>query len=107
MTNNRQTRMDRHKQKKPKKKITWKKILLYIAIGFLAIGIGIASLFTYYIATAPKLDIDKLEDTFSSRVYDKDGNLITDLGSEQRTKITYDDLPEVLVRSEERRVGKE
>lgn len=97
MTNNRQTRMDRHKQKKPKKKITWKKILLYIAIGFLAIGIGIASLFTYYIATAPKLDIDKLEDTFSSRVYDKDGNLITDLGSEQRTKITYDDLPEVLV----------
>lgn len=89
--------MDRHKQKKPKKKITWKKILLYIAIGFLAIGIGIASLFTYYIATAPKLDIDKLEDTFSSRVYDKDGNLITDLGSEQRTKITYDDLPEVLV----------
>lgn len=89
--------MDRHKQKKPKKKITWKKILLYIAIGFLAIGIGIAGLFTYYIATAPKLDIDKLEDTFSSRVYDKDGNLITDLGSEQRTKITYDDLPEVLV----------
>lgn len=101
MTNKGQTRMDRHKQKNKEKtskgKFTWKKLLLYLGIAFLALGISIGGLFLYFIVTAPDLDIEKLEDTFSSRVYDMDGNFITDLGSEQRTKISYDDLPEVLV----------
>ncbi len=63
----------------------------------LAIGIGIGVLFTYYIATAPKIDAAKLSDPFSSQILDKEGEVVAEPGTEKRTKIVYDDLPEVLV----------
>src|SRR5690625_4903472 len=98
MTKDIQSRMDRHKKKtKKKKKLTWKKLILAILLVFLLIGLSVAGLFTYYIATAPELDLEKLADPFSSRIYDKDGNLVTDLGSERRIKVTFDDLPDVLI----------
>lgn len=98
MTNNSQTRMERRKQQKSKKKPIWKKIAFYTLLVILAIGISIAGLFTYYIATAPKLDVEKLAIPFSSQYYDMDGNLIGDLaGDEQRKKVTFDDLPEILI----------
>src|SRR5690625_6180126 len=100
MTENRQTRMDRHQKKTSKKKFSWKKLGKYALIAILIVGLSIGGLFTYYIATAPELDIDKLQDPFSSEIYDKDGNLVTDLGSEQRKKVSYDELPDIL-RSEE------
>ena len=98
MTKDIQSRMDRHKKKpKKKNKFTWKKLILAILLVFLLIGLSVAGLFTYYIATAPELDLEKLADPFSSRIYDKDGNLVTDLGSERRIKVTFDDLPDVLI----------
>ncbi|WP_010095848.1 PBP1A family penicillin-binding protein [Ornithinibacillus scapharcae] len=97
MADNRQTRTARRKQKKSKKKPIWKKILLGLLIAFLAVGIGVAGLFTYYIATAPDIDTSKLSDPVSSKVYDMDGELIADLGNFKRTKITYEDLPQVLI----------
>lgn len=92
-----QTRTARRKQKKSKKKPIWKKILLFIGIIILAIGIGAGGLFGYYVATAPELDVTKLTDPFSSKVYNKDGEIIADLGDTKRTKIEYDDLPQVLI----------
>ncbi|MEN2766206.1 PBP1A family penicillin-binding protein [Ornithinibacillus xuwenensis] len=97
MADNRQSRTARRKQKKAKKKPLWKKIFLGIFLFCIAIGIGIAGLFTYYIATAPEIDTSKLSDPLSSKVYDKDGELIADLGDFKRTKIGYDDLPQVLI----------
>lgn len=97
MAENRQTRTARRKQKKSKKKPIWKKIFLAIAILIIAIGLGVAGLFTYYIATAPEIDTSKLSDPFSSKVYDKDGELIADLGQYKRTKVEFDDLPDVLI----------
>ncbi|SES79953.1 penicillin-binding protein 1A [Oceanobacillus limi] len=98
MAQNSQTRTARRKQKKAKKKPIWKKILLSVFIFFLVIGIGVAGLFTYYIATAPKIDASKLDVPSSSIVYDKNGEVIGDLaGEEKRTKIKYDDLPQVLI----------
>src|SRR5690625_4543264 len=97
MTENRQTRMDRHQKKTSKKKFSWKKLGKYALIAILIVGLSIGGLFTYYIATAPELDIDKLQDPFSSEIYDKDGNLVTDLGSEQRKKVSYDELPDILI----------
>ncbi|MEN2464865.1 PBP1A family penicillin-binding protein [Ornithinibacillus sp. JPR2-1] len=92
-----QTRTARRKQKKSKKKPLWKKILLALLIIFLAIGIGVAGLFTYYIATAPEIDASKLSDPLSSKVYDMNGEIIADLGEYKRTKISYDDLPDILI----------
>jgi penicillin-binding protein 1A len=97
MAENRQTRTARRKQKKSKKKPKWKRIFRVLLLFFLAIGIGVAGLFTYYIATAPKIDASKLSDPFSSKVYDKDGELIADLGDAKRTKVDYEDLPKVLI----------
>lgn len=92
-----QSRMARRKQKKATKKPLWKKIMVSVLIFFLAIGIGVAGLFTYYIATAPKIDAAKLSDPFSSQILDGNGEVFAELGSEQRTKIEYDDLPQVLI----------
>lgn len=97
MADNSQTRTARRKAKNAKKKPIWKKILLAFGIIFLAIAIGVGVLFTYYIATAPEIDASKLSDPLSSKIYDKDGELFADLGSEKRTKIEYDDLPQVLI----------
>ncbi|WP_164668791.1 penicillin-binding protein 1A [Virgibacillus doumboii] len=92
-----QSRTARRKQKKASKKPLWKKILLITAITFLAIGIGVGALFTYYIATAPEIDAEKLKSPFSSKIYDKDGELFADLGAKQRTKVEYNELPDVLI----------
>lgn len=97
MAENSQSRTARRKQKKAKKKPTWKKIIKIFFIICLIIGLGVAGLFTYYIATAPDLDTSKLTDPLSSKVYDQDGELIADLGDIKRTKITFDDLPEKLI----------
>lgn len=106
MSDNNQTRMARKQQKKnlkksktnTKKKPIWKRVFLIIGIIILAIGIGIGGLFTYYIATAPELDATLLTDAYSSKYYDKDGEEIGDFaGDEKRTKIEFDDLPDVLI----------
>ncbi|HLR79951.1 MAG TPA: PBP1A family penicillin-binding protein [Bacillota bacterium] len=99
MPHNGQSRMARRKQKQKisKKKPFWKKLLLSIAVVFLLAGIGVGGVFAYYIATAPKLDEALLNDPFSSKFFDKDGNSFAELGAEQRTKIEYDDLPPVLI----------
>src|SRR5690554_2781119 len=100
MSDNNQTRIDRRKQKKnlKKKKPVWKKVGLIIGAIILAIGLGIGGLFTYYIATAPELDAALLTDAFSSKVHDKDGELIGDLaGDEKRTKVEFEDLPDILI----------
>ena len=51
----------------------------------------------YIVIKAPDFDPEKLYRAESSIIYDKDGNEIAKLGIEKRKKVTYDDLPEVLV----------
>ena len=79
-----------------------KKIINILLI--LILTIGICSLlafgaFVVYIKNKsdPKYDKAKLNTLEISRIYDKDGNEIAKLGSEKREKVTYDELPEVLV----------
>ncbi len=51
----------------------------------------------YIITSAPEFDTDKLYNTSSSILYDKNGNEIGRLGAENRQLVTYDELPQVLV----------
>lgn len=99
MEDNKQSRVARRNEakKKPKKKPVWKKILLIIGIIFLLVGLSVGALFTYYIATAPAIDPAKLSDPFSSQLLEQNGELFADLGEIKRTKIEYDDLPQVLI----------
>lgn len=97
MADNSQSRTARRKQKKSKKKPIWKRIFLLAMIALLVIGIGVAALFSYYIATAPEIDASKLKTPFPSKIYDKEGELFADLGNKARSKVEYEDLPDILI----------
>lgn len=88
-----------NKSTKNKKSISKKKkiilnILLVCVIAFVALA---SVFFAYVIIKAPKFDPNNLKFTQMSELYDTDGNLITKMGNENRTEITYDELPEVLI----------
>ena len=68
-------------------------IVLFALMCFVA-GVG----FCYYIVkSAPEFDVDKMFEKEATRLYDSSGTLFATLGTEQRQKITYDEIPEVLV----------
>ncbi len=86
------------KQGQDSKKKSKKKIILLIFIGIIIFFILVGIAFMVYIAvTAPKFDPDKLYKKEATIIYDKNGKQIASLGSEKREKVTYDQLPKVLV----------
>ena len=79
-----------------------RKIVNIILIVFLLIGIACLiafSLFVMFIKVKadPKYQKAKLNTLEITRIYDMNGTEIAKLGSEKREKVTYDELPEVLV----------
>ncbi len=72
-------------------------LILFFTLGILCL-VGF-SVFVIYIKgqADPKYEKGNLNTLEMSRIYDKDGNEIAKLGSEKREKVTYDELPEVLV----------
>ena len=84
----------KEKKKKSKKKRIILNTLLVLVVLFI---ISISLFFAYIVFNAPKFDPNNLKFTQMSEIYDADGNLITKMGNENRTQITYDSLPEVLI----------
>ena len=85
---------------KKKKKIIWRIIkigLIAIMIGIILAFIGALCFWGYIAKNAPKFNEDNLYKKEASILYDKDGQIFAKLGSEFREKVTYDELPEVLV----------
>lgn len=68
-------------------------LLTLFVVGVIAGG----GLFAYYISSAPKLTETKLQSTNSSKIYDNQGTLIADLGSEKRESAATDEIPTTLV----------
>ena len=65
-------------------------ILLALALaGIVAAAVLVGS----YILSAPKLTEEDLTATVSSKIYDKDGQLIADLGTEKRSNATTEEIP--------------
>ena len=94
-------REKKEKEKKPKRHrrrfrfFYWLVVLfVFFALMLFVAGVG----FCYYIVkSAPEFDVDKMFEKEATRIYDSSGNLFATLGTEQRQKVTYDELPEVLV----------
>lgn len=82
------------KRKVSKKKKMILNILIICVIAFASL---MAVFFAYIIVKAPKFDPNSLKFTQMSELYDTEGNIITKMGNENRTEISYDDLPEVLI----------
>ena len=94
---------NKNKKENKKKSNIWKKILiicLFLAI-FAIIAFGLFC--AYIVLTTETFNPNKLTTRESSIIYDKEGNEIYTLSNnqnddvEKRIKITYDDLPQVLV----------
>ncbi|MCP3025891.1 PBP1A family penicillin-binding protein [Halobacillus sp. A5] len=103
MANESQSRAARRKQQntkktKGKKRPPFKTIFMTLLTIGIVLMLAVGALFAYYIAKAPSLDEAQLSDPFSSKIYDKDDNLITDVaGDERRTPVSYNDLPDQTV----------
>jgi penicillin-binding protein 1A len=91
------TRQNQQKMdQSPKKRSTVKKVLLgCLVLCIVLVGISAAA-FAAMIKDTPKLDPSKLVDPLATKFYDKNGNFIYEYGKENRTKITYAQVPKML-----------
>ncbi len=79
-----------------KKMILMTAVSLIVVIGFVTCTVG-AIVMANMISKAPEVKIENFESQESSQILDKDGNVIAEVGSQIRTNITYEDLPNSLV----------
>lgn len=87
-------------KKKPKKKIVRKIIAVLVVLCILtgvAVGGFVLKIGYDMIQRAPEVTSEMLESIGSSKILDKDGNVIAEVGQQIRTNITYADLPESLI----------
>ncbi|MYL32783.1 PBP1A family penicillin-binding protein [Pontibacillus yanchengensis] len=100
MADNSQSRTARKNQQKQSKKQNKKPMVRRVLMTILLVGIigaiGVGGLFAYYVSGAPSLNEEKLSNPLSAKIYDKDDELFADLGSQKRTKISYEEIPQVL-----------
>ncbi len=91
------TKSNNSKKKYSKWQIALYVFLLIIFVGIIASCILVTSFFIYIASTAPKFNTQKLYTSEPSVVYDSDGKVIANIGTQDRVLLTYDELPEVLV----------
>jgi len=89
--------LDNYYKASKKRKVVKSAFIILLGLGI--IGIFAFVIFFVYIATtaSPKYDEKKLIRGETTLIYDKNDELMTTLGTEKREKVTYDELPEVLV----------
>ncbi|CAH2715776.1 Penicillin-binding protein 1A/1B [Neobacillus rhizosphaerae] len=74
----------------------FKKIFLsLVVIGIVGILAGVGT-FAYLVKDAPKLDPKLLKDPIPSKILDKDGTPITEVGAVNREYVNYKDIPKVV-----------
>ncbi len=88
--------LDNNPKNSPKRKIIKSLLIFVLIMGILAI-LAFTAFFIYIVIASPEFDVEKLDRRETSLVYDNSNKLVATLGSEKREKITYNDMPEVLV----------
>lgn len=83
-----------NKSKRKIKRRTFAQVFLWIVIAGLMCCIGFA---LFIVIKSPEFNPNNLYKKEATVVYDKDGAIIAKLGSQMREKVTYEELPEVLV----------
>ena len=80
-----------------KSKKILRKILFIFIIFLIFFLILVTSIFIYIAATAPDFDTSALYKSEPTTILDKNNEVITKIGVENRKIITYDEIPEVLI----------
>ena len=76
---------------------SWIKKLLLAAVGFLvALIVFGGGLFMYYAQSAPKITEAQLSSDNATVIYDKDGKVLTRLGSQNREYVKKEEIPKTL-----------
>jgi penicillin-binding protein 1A len=98
-----QSREERRKQLSQKKKKgklkqagLWKKVFLSILLIGLVIGIAGGITVAMIVKDAPEIDEALLKDPISSKILDKDGNIIDEVGFVKRDYVAYEDIPKLV-----------
>ena len=81
--------------KKSKGSLFKRIFLVLVALCIIGIVAGAAT-FAYMVKDTPKLDADTLKAAIPSEIYDKDGKLITEIGSQKLDYVEYEDIPELV-----------
>ncbi len=89
--------VDSVKNKPKQKKIVNTILIIILSLGILIMLAGIVFMIYIAMSSDSKFDPKKLDSSEPTVLYDKDGVEFAKLGSEMRDKVTYDELPEVLV----------
>lgn len=89
------------KVKKPKRKVDkvrlWATIVSGIVlVGFVCLVVGLLVMFNM-LKDKPEVTLDSFQNQESTEIYDKNGNVIAELGMTIRENVSYDDLPNCLV----------
>lgn len=86
------------KKKKGKKKTSILQIILIFVFSFGILSLlAISGFFIYIANTAPEFNPSLLEQKEASILYDANGEIFRKIGREIREKVTYDELPQVLI----------
>lgn len=89
--------MHKKKKKRKKKSSIFQIILIFIfSCGILGL-LAISAFFMYIANTAPEFNPRLLEQKEASILYDANGEIFRKIGSEIREKVSYDELPQVLI----------
>jgi len=100
MTQKRKLKFKRFKFKKQGKGL-WKQILVSLVAAMIVVALVGSAVSLIYLKTvidaSPTLNVDDFTSPNSSRIYDSEGVLIADIGSQLRENVGYDKLPQVLV----------
>ena len=89
--------VDSVKNKPKQKKVVNTILIIILSLGILVMLAGIVFMIYIAISSNPKFDAEKLDSSEPTILYDANGEEFAKLGSEMRDKVTYDELPEVLV----------
>lgn len=73
-----------------------KKVFLTLLVVMFLCLIGGLGTFAYFVSDAPKLDPDKLKVPVPSKIYDMNKDLVTELGTEKRDLVEFDEIPDLM-----------
>lgn len=91
-----QKNIKRNRNDKKKTGSIVKKIMILLISLFFLVVLGGAGLFGYYAMSSPEISASDLQGQVSSKIYDKSGDLIKELGGQNKDVMDASEIPSIL-----------